>query len=151
MKQARELEAVRQVFNDNKTIAVTRDDRGFVRIRIGTVRGSFLQTRIPMFKLDQREQYDPETALSALEITNEFESAVDKLHLFNMPVLVNGPVADPEPNSPHLPSTMKDVTIDHVLTAIAKTFGGIIAYGECVNPVDNTPCISLIYIPLKEQ
>jgi hypothetical protein len=145
------LRVVRQLFKNDRNVVVSHALPGMIRIKIGTVRAALLRTRIPLLKLDQREQYDPETALSALEITSEFESAVDKLHLFNMPVLVSGPVDDPEPDLPHLPSIMRDVTVDQVLDAIAKTFGGIIAYGECINPMDKTACFSLTYIPLKYE
>jgi hypothetical protein len=143
------LRVVRRLFKNDRNVVVSQALPGVIRIKIGTVRAALLRTRIPLLKLDQREQYDPETALSALEITSEFESAVDKLHLFNMPVLVSGPIPDPEPHLPHLPSIMKDVTVDQVLDAIAKAFGGIIAYGECINPIDKTVCFSLTYIDAK--
>jgi hypothetical protein len=32
---------------------------------------------------------------------------------------------------PHLPASMKDLTMDRALDAVAKTFGGIVIYETC--------------------
>lgn len=139
------LEAVRQLFKHDDKVVVKRGARGLIRIRIGNVSAALLRTKISTLKLNALQQYNPYDALGAIELTSEFESAVEKLRLYNLPVVVGGLVFEPEPDLPHLPSVMKDVTIDQVLDAIAKTFGGIVVYGECVSPVDNTRCFVLTF------
>jgi hypothetical protein len=139
------LEGVRQLFTHDDRVLVTQGARGLIRIRIGSVSAALLQTKISMLKLNALQRYNPYDAVGALKSTSEFQSAVEKLRLYDLPVVIGGLVFEPEPDLPHLPSVMENVTIDQVLDAIAKTFGGIVVYGECVSPVDNTRCFVLTF------
>jgi hypothetical protein len=44
-------------------------------------------------------------------------------------ILLSGPL----PGLPHLPRTIKNVTLDRALDAVAKTFSGIVVFGYCTN------------------
>jgi len=136
---------VRQLFAPDDRVVVADGAAGLIRIRIGDVNAAFLQTKIANLRLNALQQYNPYFALGAIESTSEFQSAVEKLHIYDVPVVIGGLVVEPEPRLPHLPSVITNVTIDQVLDAIAKTFGGIVAYGECNSPVDNTPCVVLTF------
>ncbi len=121
---------MRKIFRKDHRVAIVQNPRDPFRIRIGTVSGALLQTRIPTLKLNPRQQYNPFEALGALEVTSEFNAAIQKLHLYNGLVVMSGRLLDPEPDLPHLPPVLKNVTIGQVLDAIAKTFQGIVSYGE---------------------
>lgn len=72
-------------------------------------------------------------AISAIENTTEVEFAERKLG-FDRPITVfGGGNALPEKGVllPHLRASMKDLTMDQALNAVARTFGGIVIYETC--------------------
>jgi hypothetical protein len=40
-------------------------------------------------------------------------------------------VVEPREGLPHLPETIQNMTVDQALDVIARTFKGIVIYGEC--------------------
>ena len=92
------LDAVRKIFRKDHRVAIVQNPRDPFRIRIGTVSGALLQTRIPTLKLNPHKRYNPFEALSALEVTSEFNAAIQKLHLYNGLVVMSGRLLDPEPD-----------------------------------------------------
>ena len=130
------LAAVREVFRGDKDVKVTEGRAGIIRIRIGKIPDTILQTRISTLKLKSVERYDTTWALYAVEHVKEVQ--VNMRRVAASPVPIFPPLVNlmgvPGNEPPHLPASMKDVTVDQVLDSIAKTFKGIVIYGACAQP-----------------
>jgi hypothetical protein len=125
--------AVREMFANNKDVTVTKGRSEIIKIRIGSALSSLLQTKIHLVTLKPMERYDPLEATIAIEQTKDFREAAQKLHLEEPVTIASGGIQAPMRGLPHLPASLKDLTVDQALDLIAKTFGGIVIYGECTN------------------
>ncbi len=128
--------AVREIFKNAKDVTITEDPPGIIRIWVGKVPTEILRTKIFLLTLDRQAQYDPSSAIGAIESTKEVESAKASLGLSDAPV-VGGLVAPAENGLPCLPASMKNITVDQALDMIAKTWGGPIVFGVCSTPTDS--------------
>jgi hypothetical protein len=81
--------------------------------------------------LTPREQFNPEEAIIAVENTKEVEAGVRKLGFHVAEALVDHLVESPKAGRPHLPTLMRDVSVDEVLVSIAETFQGVVLFGVC--------------------
>jgi hypothetical protein len=74
-------------------------------------------------------------AIFAIENMTEVEVAERKLGFYHPNIVFGGGIALPEKGLrlPHLPASMKDLTMDEAFDAAAKTFGGIVIYETCVD------------------
>jgi len=115
-------------------IAAMEERPGIFSIRIGNVPDELLRTKIPNLVLTPVQQYDAWSAIRAIEGTPEFTSAIRKLRLHRESRVSNQPVQMPMAGLPHLPSTMKNTTVDQALDAVAKTLGVVVVYGYCESP-----------------
>ena len=70
-------------------------------------------------------------AITAILKTKEFEAALRKLGLAEPLVIFGAGVMQPDDRFPHLPRSIKSMTIDEALDLIAKTFHGVVFYGAC--------------------
>jgi len=140
------LQAIREMLRANGGLTVKQTSTGVVHISAGTVEGAILKTRLHSITLDQREQYDPSEALGAMSQSQEYQSTIRNFGLFEMPVMATGPVMDPKPNAPHLARAFEGLSVDEFLDRVVRTFGGIISYGECVNPESKTRCFVITYV-----
>lgn len=132
------LVAVREIFTNHKNISVTEEKSGTIKIRIGAVPDAILQTKISLVKLAPLQQYNPQKAIDALEETKEVKAAMRKLG-FQLPVtLLSGGSSEPEEGLPHLPTALRNVTMDEALDVIASTFKGIVIYGACATPASHS-------------
>jgi len=137
--------AVQEMFRNDKDVMVTSDTPGVIRIVIGSVSRTILDTRLPSLRLTKTAQYNPGGpggAIDAFESTAAVQAAMreSKVHQesdfyigLEQPVLAR---------LPHLRSSIKDMTVDQALDSIAKTFPGVVVYGECARP-DNSHTIDL--------
>ena len=125
------LQALHEIFENEKSVNILRDQSGMTRITIGKPELAFLQTRIRLLKFTPEQQYTPELAVLALQDPKEVESAMRNLRL-DMPVTVShAGVTTPAKGLPHLPASLKGDTIEEAFDLIAKTFGGIVFFGTC--------------------
>lgn len=129
------LVAVREIFENDKRVMVSADRSGMIRITIGQPASALLQTRIRSLPLKLHEQYNGMLAIFAIENTTEVEVAERKLGFYHPNIVFGGGIALPEKGVrlPHLPASMKDLTMDEALDAVAKTFRGIVIYETCVD------------------
>lgn len=136
-KGQRGLEGARDIFRKDSDVTVTEGPPGIVRIKIGNVSTAILSTRLPFVKLTQTAQYNPEGpggAIDMIEGTRPIETAMARLGLRQVPVFYIGAREPALSTLPHLPPSIKDVTLDQALDSIAKTFRGVVTYGECTRP-----------------
>jgi len=129
------LVAVCEIFKNDKHVMVSEDRSGMMRITIGQPASALLQTRIHSLTLKPHERYNAQFAISAIENTTEVEVAERKLG-FDHPITVfSTSIVMPGkglPPLPHLPASIRDMTMDRALDAVARTFGGIVIYETCV-------------------
>jgi hypothetical protein len=132
------MDAVRQIFRDDPNVTVVQDRSKMLRITIGRVSSTVLQTRLPSLTLDPVGQY---TALSAIDEISFTAASYAKEHglPFGLaPYVINHLARGPGEGDPHLPRIMQNITIDDALDAVANTFRGIATYGECKQPDGKT-------------
>jgi hypothetical protein len=144
------LAAVRGIFTDHRNISVTEEKSGTIKIRIGAVPDAILQTKISLARLTRLQQYNPQKAIDALEETKEARAAMRKLG-FQLPVtLLSGGASEPEEGWPHLPATLRNVTIDEAFDLIANTFKGIVVYGACEQPSNGERLFRTHFVQVTE-
>jgi hypothetical protein len=128
------IDAVRQIFSDDPSVTVMQGRSGMLRITIGSVSGTALQTRIPSLTLDPTEQYTAMSALDKIGITAAKYAKERGLPFGLAPSIIDHLVSGPVKGAPHLPGLTLNVTLDEQLDAVAKTFKGVVTYGECKQP-----------------
>jgi hypothetical protein len=132
------LEAVRDIFRDDKRVTVSEESNGIIRIRVGELPAAILQTKISLLRLKSYEQYDATLAVLALTGAKAVRVAMRKLSLEEAASASSIPLNLPAKPAPHLPSVIKNVTLDQALDAIAQTFGVIVVFGECTRPAGSS-------------
>lgn len=136
LARERGLHAVREVFRSSKNVLVSETQPGVIKIRIGAVPDEILQANISRLTLRPAQQYDATSALYGLVNAADMRAAMRKERFRAVPIyppLVNL-FKVPGTDAPHLPSVMKDVTVDDVLQSVAKTFRGVVLLGACEAP-----------------
>jgi hypothetical protein len=128
--------AVREIFKNAEDVTIAEEPLGIIRIWVGEVPTEILRTRISLLTLDREAQYDPSSAIAAIESTKEVEAAKTSLGLSEAPY-GGGLVALAENGLPCLPASMKNITVDEALDMIAKTWGGPVVFGICSSPTDS--------------
>jgi hypothetical protein len=141
--------AVREMFGKDKNVTVTADTSGVIRINIGSVFKPILNARLPSLRLTQSAQYNPNGpggAIDAIESSAAVQAAMEKFGVHQESVFYIGLEEPALVELPHLPSEMKDMTVDQALDSIAKTFPGVVVYGECEQPdKDHTVDIRFVW------
>jgi hypothetical protein len=130
------LAAIREIFKNDKNVTVT-EEAGLIRIWIGKVPTAILQTKLSLLTLDPIGQYNPAEAIIAIKNTKEMQAALRSLRA--SPVSsTSSSRAGPQQELPHLPASMRNVTVEEVLDLMAKTWDGPVIYGACEIPTDAT-------------
>jgi hypothetical protein len=127
------LAAVRDIFRDEAGVSVADEAHdGIIRIVIGKVPLTILDTPIPVLTFGPSQQYTDTLAIWRITDSKEVIAAEKKLglHIAGPPMRISLGM-DPAEGLPHLPASMTNVTVDQALDTVAKTFGGIVVYGTC--------------------
>jgi hypothetical protein len=126
--------ALRQIFRDAPDAVVAQDSSGMLRITIGSISTTILQTRISILSLDSFQQYSPKSAVLAILNAPEVY-AVERSRNLSQPLRAVSIIGGgPTEGEPHLPKLVENVTVDEALDAVARTFKGIVLYGTCELP-----------------
>ena len=135
-KGATGLVAIREIFKNDKRVRVAKDRSGMIRIWIGQPEFPLLQTRIGSVSFRVEEQYNGELAIGTIETSKEVEAAMRRFGIEQPVTIFGGSINEPEAGRslPHLPASLKNVTMDEALDTIATTFGGIVIYETCADP-----------------
>jgi hypothetical protein len=126
------LAAVREIFEDDKNVRISEDETA-IRIWIGQVPTEFLETKLRRLLLPPLARYNHTVAVETLRDSKEIQVATRALGIRRVSD-IGGLVTEPQKGLPHLPATMENVTVDHVLDVIASTFHEIVIYGACAEP-----------------
>lgn len=128
------LTAVRHIFRANEHVAIAEDAPGIIRIRIGKVPDTILNTRLSTIRFSPLDQYNEVRAIAAIENAPETHDAMQRLKL-HIPIIVfDYLLTQPAEGLAHLPSSMTNVTVDQALDTIARTFKGVVVYAYCSPP-----------------
>jgi len=130
------IDAVREIFANDKQTTVTLGPTGIPRIRIGKAPSALLQTKIHRLRFTPQERYNIISAEMALEKTEEVQAAIGRLNLKQPVTVISENVQVPMEDVPHLPASIKDVTFDQALDLLAATFASVIFYEECTDGKD---------------
>ena len=140
---------MREMLETNAPDAVvSKGPHGTVQVRVGAVSTTILRTRISVLKLTPLEQYNPNLAVEAIERTKEVTSAMQRRGLRFPLMLVDMILQKPREDLPHLPSLIRDATVDEALDSVAVTFSGIVLYDECRQPRGGGGYLTISFIGL---
>jgi hypothetical protein len=124
------LAVIESVFRGDSRVFV-KARAGMVEITVGDLPREILETRIHSVRFERIEQYNPTMAINAIESTVEVKLAM-RQGGYEFPVVISDMlVVTPEEGRPHLPQSLRELTLGQALDLIAKTFGGISTYGVC--------------------
>jgi hypothetical protein len=126
------LDVVRSIFEKDKNVTVTEDSKGIIRIRIGDVPSTILQTKLTKLPLNPSAQYNPDDTFNLIINTKEVQEAM-RLHGFGPVWNPSSTRAEPNDTLPHLSTTIHDMTVEEILDEIAQTWAGqlLVIYGAC--------------------
>ena len=125
------LETIRSTFRADARVAVDHDASGIIRVAIGDVPSTLLETRISAINLSPLGRYNDFLAIGAIESAPEISAAMRRLNLRVPRMLFNVIPIQPTEGLPHMPASMTKTTMDKALDQVAKSFGGIVLYGVC--------------------
>jgi hypothetical protein len=123
--------AIQDMFRSSEHTIVTEDKSGLIRIKLGTVSGEILKTRISTLKLDPKSQYNDMVAIGRIKGTREVKYRESELNMRSPKRPYNYITIQPADGLPHVPAIMTNITMEAALDVVALTFKGIVLYGEC--------------------
>jgi len=127
------LAAVRDIFRGDTNVEVEERPVGIIRIRIGKVFDTLLQTQISSITLKPEEQYDFKDAIRAIKASEEVQINMKKLGISYDARAGSWMSIEPAEGLPHLPDSLTNVTMDQALDLVAQRFSGIVVYGTCTS------------------
>ena len=125
------LVEIRETFRFGENVSVLERPDGVIRIQIGKIPSTLLRTLISEVIFNRQEQYNPSSAIDAVMNTEEVLASLQKLRLHTAPRVSNVIVVAPRDGVPHLPVSMRFLTVDDALDEIARTFDGVVIYSAC--------------------
>jgi len=128
------ITAVRHIFRNDPQVTEAQDQSGMLRITIGAVPTTVLQTRIPSLTLSPPAQYTPRDAVYAIAMTANNYAKEHRLNFGLAATVLDVIERGPSSGAPHLPALMQNVTVGEALDSLAKTFKGVVLYGTCTLP-----------------
>jgi hypothetical protein len=141
------LAAFQEMFITDKNVVVSEATSGVVSIRIGRVPEALLHTRIPKLTFyAHTDQYYPQGVFYELKMNGMVRASMKQIGVRPANYISEYLVGERLKGSAHLPSEMRDVTVEQVLDRIARTFNGVVLYGTCATP----PVFLLQFIPLVD-
>ena len=146
------LSAVRAIFRSDKNVEITQDRDGVIRIVIGDVFRSFLDTNLASVRLDKTAQYNPDGpggAIALVESESTIEKSMRESKVIQIPEFYIGLRMPPLSGSRHLPPTINNVTVDGYLDLIVKTFPGVVIYSECM--IDDSHMVDIRFDWFKSK
>lgn len=110
------LTDVRSIFRQNRNVKVAEDKTGIIRIGIGKVPDSVLQTRLSKLSFDAEGQYNTSSAIGAIESAPEVRSVMRTLNVRIPARVYHYALVEPAARLPHLPAEISNVTWTKRLT-----------------------------------
>jgi hypothetical protein len=116
---------------ESKKVTIWQGKAGQLRVLVGDVSAELLTTKITLVSFRTVERYNAIEAINAITQTKEIQAKLGELGL-RQPATI-GPsfqqMPDPDrPLLPHLPASIKNVTMEEALDQVAETFDCVIIY-----------------------
>jgi hypothetical protein len=128
---AADLAKVSDLFAWSKNVQISHAPSGNVRILVGAVSEELLRTEIRRIALNPTERYNATDAIAAIEQVKEVRAKLETLGLELPVTAIPGARQEADRRAPHLPPTIKNVTLEEALDLVAETFDRIIIYAQC--------------------
>ena len=128
---AADLAKVSDLFAWSKNVQISYAPSGNVRILVGDVSEELLKTEIRRIVWHPTERYNATDAIAAIEQTKEAQAKLEMLGLELAVTFIPGARQQPERRAPHLPATIRNVTLETALDRVAETFDRILIYAQC--------------------
>ncbi len=132
--EAEGISAAQQIFRNDPQVTVAQDDSGILKITIGRVSTTVLQTTIPSLTLSPSAQYTPRDAVYTIAMTANNYAKEHGLNFGIAATVLDVIERGPSNGAPHLPALMQNVTVGEALDSLARTFKGVVLYGTCTLP-----------------
>jgi hypothetical protein len=149
-KDALPLAALHAAFQGDKDVAIA-EDHGVIRVRIGNPPETVLSTKISQLNLTPEAQYNPEDAMGDILQAKEVTVAEKNLRIVFPLGMSDHIVAPPLEENPHLPKSIRGISVDQAFDMVAKTFGVIVIYGSESCSVEHMIDIDFTYNPLNDD
>jgi hypothetical protein len=129
------LEAIKEIYQGNENVRVALGSDGVFRIDIGAFPKRILKARLAQVSFDRDAQFDSLSAILDLMNADYFQMAEKRLKVYRPTEIVDILTSGPGPGRPHLPVTLRNMTVEQILGVMAKTWKGIALYGvSCDDP-----------------
>ena len=115
----------------SKKVTIWQGKAGQLRVLVGDVSAELLTTKITLVSFRTVERYNAIEAINAITQTKEIQAKLGELGILQPETI--GPsfeqMPDPDrPLLPHLPASIKNVTMEEALDQVAETFDCVIIY-----------------------
>jgi hypothetical protein len=123
-----DLARVSYLFAESKKVTISRGRSGQLRIFVGEVSDELLRTKINLVSFEPTERYNAIDAIIAITQTKEIQAKLGELGVEQPVTFYPGYRQIPDRRAPHLPVSIKNVTMEEALDQVAETFGCVIIY-----------------------
>jgi hypothetical protein len=115
----------------SKKVTIWQGKAGQLRVLVGDVSAELVTTKITLVSFRTVERYNAIEAINAITQTKEIQAKLGELGILQPETI--GPsfeqMPDPDrPLLPHLPASIKNVTMEEALDQVAETFDCVIIY-----------------------
>lgn len=126
--ESTDLARVSYLFAESKKVTISRGRSGQLRIFVGDVSDELLTTKINLVSFGPTERYNAVDAIIAITQTEEIQAKLRELGVEQPLTAYPGARQEPNRRVPHLPVSIKNVTMEEALDQVAETFGCLIIY-----------------------
>jgi len=133
LKNQRPVDAVREILRNNKNFDVVYDRMGIIKIYIPKYRDKAMDIYIPVITFGKFNQYDSSLAINNIWQNYEVRRGLASLGKRSSTMPIDRIFPPPDERNPHLPESLKNISVDGVLDLISKTFNEVVFYGSCIS------------------
>ena len=113
---------------ESKKVAMSQGKAGQLRVLVGHVSAELLTTKIDLVSFGRIERYNAIDAIIAITRTKEIQAKLGELGLRQPAAIGPSFKQSPDRRIPHLPASIKKVTMEEALDQVAETFDCVIIY-----------------------
>jgi len=112
----------------SKKVTISQGKAGQLRVFVGEVSAELLSTKINLVSFGPDERYNAIYAITAITQTKEIQAKLGELGLRQPAAFGPSFILSPDRRLPHLPTSIKKVTMEEALDQVAETFDCVIIY-----------------------
>jgi hypothetical protein len=112
----------------SKKVTISQGKAGQLRVFVGEVSAELLTTKINLVSFGPDERYNAIYAITAITQTKEIQAKLGDLGLRQPTTFGPSFILSPDRRLPHLPASIRNVTMEEALDQVAETFDCVIIY-----------------------